>query len=100
MPDHGVRHWIMAHRRAFEYFGGVPSRWIIDNLKAGVDKPDRDAPRLHPSFREFAQHYGAAVLPARSGGRATKGSCKPASGRFSRASCWCCATRPSSRWTR
>ena len=31
----------MAHRRALEYLGGVPDRWIIDNLKAGVDKPDR-----------------------------------------------------------
>ena len=73
VPDQGVRHWIMAHRRAFEYFGGVPSRWIIDNLKAGVDKPDREAPRLNPSFREFARHYGVAVLPARSGRATDKG---------------------------
>ena len=73
VPDQGVRHWIMAHRRAFEYFGGVPSRWIIDNLKAGVDRPDREAPRLNPSFREFAQHYGVAVLPARSGRATDKG---------------------------
>ena len=50
-----------------EYFGGVPERWIIDNLKAGVDKPDREEPRLNPSFREFAKHYNIAVLPARSG---------------------------------
>ena len=51
----------MVHRRALEYYGGVPSRWIIDNLKAGVDKPDREEPRLNPSFREFAQHYDVAV---------------------------------------
>ena len=57
----------MAHRRAVEYFGGVPGRWIIDNLKAGVDKPDREEPRLNPSFREFAKHYNTAVLPARTG---------------------------------
>ena len=63
----------MAHRRAFEYFGGVPGRWIIDNPKAGVDKPDREAPQLNPSFREFAQHYGVAVLPARSGRATDKG---------------------------
>ena len=42
----------MAHRHAFEYFGDVPDRWIIDNLKSGVDKPDRVEPRLNPSFRE------------------------------------------------
>ena len=63
----------MAHRRAFEYFGGVPGRWIIDNLKAGVDKPDREEPRLNPSFREFAEHYNVAVRPARSGRATDKG---------------------------
>ena len=65
VPDQRVRHWTMAHRRALEYFGGVPERWIIDNLKAGVHKPDREAPQLNASFREFAQHYNVAVLPAR-----------------------------------
>ena len=73
VPDQSVRHWTMAHRRAFEYLGGVPSRWIIDNLKAGVDKPDREEPRLNPSFREFARHYNVAVLPARSGRATDKG---------------------------
>ena len=48
--DQSVRHWIMAHHRAFEYFGGVPGRWIIDNRKAGVGKADREEPRLNPSF--------------------------------------------------
>ena len=67
VPNQSVRHWTMAHRRALEYFGGVPGRWIIDNLKSGVDKPDREQPQLNPSFREFAQHYNVAVLPARSG---------------------------------
>ena len=73
VPDQSVRHWIMAHRRAFEYFGGVPGRWIIDNLKAGVDKADREEPRLNPSFAEFARHYRVAVLPARSGQATDKG---------------------------
>ena len=65
VPDQTVRHWTMAHRRALEYFGGTPRRWIIDNLKSGVDDPERDDIRLNPSFREFALHYGIAVLPAR-----------------------------------
>ena len=70
VPDQRVRHWTMAHRRALKYFGGVPERWIIDNLKVGVDKPDREEPRLSPSFRELTKHHNVAVLPARSG-RAT-----------------------------
>ena len=73
VPDQTVRHWTMAHRRALEYFGGTPQRWIIDNLKSGVDDPDRDDIRLNPSFREFARHYGIAVLPARKGRATDKG---------------------------
>ena len=65
VPDQTVRHWTMAHRRALEYFGGTPRRWIIDNLKSGVDDPDRDDIRLNPSYRELARHYKIAVLPAR-----------------------------------
>ena len=42
VPDQKIRHWTMVHRRALEYFGDVPRRWIIDNLKSGVDKPDRE----------------------------------------------------------
>ena len=66
VPDQTVRHWTMAHRRALEYFGGTPRRWIIDNLKSGVADPDRDDIKLNPSYREFARHYEIAVLPARS----------------------------------
>ena len=73
VPDQSVRHWTMAHRRALEYYGGAPSRWIIDNLKAGVHKADREEPQLNPSFREFAKHYNVAVLPARAGMATDKG---------------------------
>ena len=73
VPDQTVRHWTMAHRRALEYFGGTPQRWIIDNLKSGVDDPDRDDIRLNPSYREFALHYEMAVLPARKGRATDKG---------------------------
>ena len=73
VPDQTVRHWTMAHRRALEKFGGCPERWIIDNLKAGVTRADREDPQLNPSFREFARHYDLAVLPARKGRSTDKG---------------------------
>ena len=50
VPDQSVRHWTMVHRRAFEYFGGVPGRLIIDNLKSGVVKP---GPRAAPAQSEL-----------------------------------------------
>lgn len=50
-----MRHWIMVHRRAFEYFDGVPVRWIIDDLKADVDKLDREE-ELTQFDSEFSDH--------------------------------------------
>jgi len=34
--DQTVETWIDCHRRAFEFFGGVPRTIIIDNLLSGV----------------------------------------------------------------
>ena len=72
-PDQTVGHWTMAHRRALEYFGGVPRRWIIDNLKSGVTRHKGEEIHLNPSFQEFARHYDIAVLPARPGKASDKG---------------------------
>ena len=38
---------------------------MIDNLKSGVLKPDRYDPELNPLYREFAEHYGTFIDPAR-----------------------------------
>lgn len=51
--------------RTFEFFGGVPHRIIIDNLKAGIIKPDLYDPALNRAFREMAEHYGCFIDPAR-----------------------------------
>ncbi len=66
MPSQKICHWAMAHRRAMEYFGGTPTIRSIDNLESGVVKADREDPLLNPTFREFARHYGLAIIPARS----------------------------------
>jgi transposase len=60
-----VADWIGAHVRAFAYFGGVPEVVVPDNLRAGVRAPCYYDPDLNPTYRELAQHYGLAVLPAR-----------------------------------
>lgn len=60
-----LEHWLMAHRRALEYFGGVPACAVPDNLKSGVKKACFYDPELNPAYAEFARHYGAAILPAR-----------------------------------
>lgn len=60
-----LRHWLGSHVRAFKFFGGVPKSVIPDNLKSGVKNPCFYDPELNPSYRELAEHYQVAVLPAR-----------------------------------
>ncbi len=62
-----VPDWIASHRRAFEFFGGVPEAIVCDQLKSGVVHPCRYEPGLQRTYEEFVQHYGAVILPARPG---------------------------------
>ena len=57
--------WIGSHTRALDFFGGVPQIIVPDNLKSGVSKPCRYEPDINPTYNDLAQHYGAAVIPAR-----------------------------------
>jgi transposase len=54
-----------SHINMFEYFAGVPSRVVIDNLKSGVIKPDLYDPKLNRTFREMSEHYDCFIDPAR-----------------------------------
>jgi transposase len=57
--------WIRAHTCMLEYFGGVPRAAVPDNLKSGVRRPCYYEPDLNPTYQEWAEHYGTAVLPTR-----------------------------------
>ena len=61
----GLEDWLSSHRRALEFFGGVPELIIPDNLKAGVKSPCYFEPELNRGYAEFAEHYGVAIVPAR-----------------------------------
>ncbi len=50
--------WLDCHRRAFEFFGGVPSEVLIDNLKTGVLSRAAGTVRWHPSFEALAVGFG------------------------------------------
>lgn len=65
--DQRAETWIDLHRHAFEFFGGVPQRVVIDNLKAGITRASWDGtdPQLQRSYRECAEHYGFIVAPCR-----------------------------------
>jgi len=54
--------WLECHRFAFEYFGGVPQRVIVDNCKTAVLKNKRGLkPQLNKTFVDFADHYGFTI---------------------------------------
>jgi len=63
--DQKVETWLTCHRHAFEYFGGVPERVVIDNLKAAIVKAVKDDPAIQASYQECALHYGFRVAPCR-----------------------------------
>lgn len=60
-----IADWIGAHVDLFAFLGGAPKFVVCDNLKAAVTNPDRYEPGLNRSYLELADHYGAAILPAR-----------------------------------
>jgi transposase len=57
--------WLDCHVRMYEFWSGVPSLTIPDNLRAGVTRADRYEASLNPSYEELATHYGTCVIPAR-----------------------------------
>ena len=68
-----VTTWIDCHLRAFEFFNGVPETIILDNLKAGVVKPDIYDPTLNRAYRDLERHYGFVADPAKVGEPRHKG---------------------------
>jgi hypothetical protein len=63
--DQTTATWLGLHRRAFEWFGGVPGRVVLDNLKAAVLEASLHDPVLGEAYRRQAQHYGFVVSPTR-----------------------------------
>jgi len=65
--DQSVSTWLVCHQHAFEFFGGVPQRVVLDTLrvKAAVIRAytrDDDA-EVQQSYRECAEHYGFLIDP-------------------------------------
>ena len=61
--DQRLPTWIGLHARAFVFFGGVPHRVVLDNLKAGVTQASFDDPLIQATYRECAEHYGFLLAP-------------------------------------
>jgi transposase len=55
--------WIRCHEHGFRFFNGVTETVKLDNLKAGVIKPDIYDPTLNAVYAAYARHAGFVILP-------------------------------------
>ncbi len=54
---------LACHRRAFEWFGGVPARVIIDNAKCAITRACTRDPEVQRTYAECAEGYGFKIDP-------------------------------------
>jgi hypothetical protein len=59
-----MEQFLGCHQNALAFFGGVPEKIMVDNLKSAVLKRfiGQD-PVLNPRYRDFAAHYGFTIKP-------------------------------------
>lgn len=65
VPRQDLPSWLDCHVRAFEFFGGVPETILLDNLKAGVVRPDLYDPTINRAYAELERHFGFIADPAK-----------------------------------
>jgi transposase len=58
-----MEHFLGCHQHAFEFFGGVPEKLMVDNLKSAVlRRALGEAPVFNPRYKDFADHYGFKIV--------------------------------------
>lgn len=61
--DQTVATWLGCHRRAFEWFAGVPQRVVIDNAKCAITRACAQDPVVQRAYAECAEGYGFKIDP-------------------------------------
>lgn len=61
--DQTVATWLACHRHAFEWFGGVVKRVIIDNPKCAITRACIRDPEVQRAYAECAEGYGFKIAP-------------------------------------
>ena len=69
-----LEHFLDAHQKAFEFFGGCPKRVMVDNLKSAVlSHPTGQPVVYHPRYLDFSRHYGFEIRACNVGAPQEKG---------------------------
>lgn len=63
--DQKLPTFLGVQERMFSFFGGVTPYVTPDNLRSGVSRAHLYDPDVNPTYCDFANHMGFAVLPAR-----------------------------------
>jgi transposase len=61
--DQTVATWLGCHRRALEWFAGVPERIVIDNAKCAITRACAQDPVVQRAYAECAEGYGFKIDP-------------------------------------
>jgi len=61
--DQSSATWLACHRHAFEWFGGIPCRLIIDNPKCAITRACIHDPGVQRAYAECAEGYGFRIDP-------------------------------------
>jgi transposase len=57
-----MEHFLACHANAFEFFGGVPERVMVDNLRSAVLRHAMgQAPVFNPRYKDLADHFGFEI---------------------------------------
>jgi transposase len=57
-----MEHFLACHANAFDFFGGVPERVMVDNLRSAVLRHAMgQEPVFNPRYKDFADHFGFTI---------------------------------------
>mgnify|MGYP000399417812 FL=1 len=69
-----MEHFLGCHQNALNFFGLVPQKIMVDNLKSAVLKRTiGKEPVFNPRYMDFADHYGFRIIPCNVGKGNEKG---------------------------
>jgi len=76
-----MEHFLACHQNAFNFFGSVPQKIMVDNLKSAVlSRIVGQAPVFNPKYLDFADHCGFTIAPCNIGKGNEKGRVENAVG--------------------
>jgi hypothetical protein len=76
-----MEHFLACHQNAFNFFGAVPEKIMVDNLKSAViRRMIGQAPVFNPRYVDFANHHGFTIKACNVGKGNEKGRVENAVG--------------------